>query len=280
MGVGKDIDLLDALIEGLDLSRFYEFVDNRIALDLPPGKLIFQYTNWQSLFNGIIREKEDDAHKVHLFSTNCRFLNDPKEMVYGERYVDLALEGFFGKKSVFSDDSHLRSLYLTSFSLEENALPMWNTYGKSGDGLCIGFDPAILSTGDGHLGRCLYGTPLNHDSFMSTLSQDRKKRQINDGQKFTKYLGFLMDFCKNGCYHYEKEVRLVRSFMGDPDYRLSGNILVPYIDNVYPKEVIRKIIIGPCNDFERATDSLVRWLKRAGMEHVEVAWSKLPYRNN
>jgi hypothetical protein len=51
------------------------------------------------------------------------------------------------------------------------------------------------------------------------------------------------------------------------------------VDNVYPKEVVKKIIIGPCNDFERSTKSLQGWLNKIGMEHVNVTYSMLPYRS-
>lgn len=275
----KGRDIFDKLIDSLNLDEFYRFIDERISLDLSSEKLIYHYTNWQSLFNGIIREKDDDDQKVHLYSTNCKYLNDPSEMAFGEKHVDIALERLFGKASDFSDDSHLQSLYLSSFSLEENTLPMWNTYGKMGDGLCIGFDPAIISKGEGYLGRCIYMTPLNHADFLKTLNSNRKEGMVNDGDKFTKYLGYLMDFIKNGCYAYEKEVRFIRSFMGSPDFRLSGNILVPFVDNVYPKEAIKRIIVGPCNDYERSVGALVRWLKKAGMSHVKVSYSTIPFRN-
>lgn len=36
----------------------------------------------------------------------------------------------------------------------------------------------------------------------------------------------------------------------------SENFIVPYVENVYPKDIIKKIIIGPCNDFERSTYQL------------------------
>ena len=87
-------------------------------------------------------------------------------------------------------------------------------------------------------------------------------------------------FQKKGCYEYENEIRLIRQTLEAPEYRLSENFIVPYVDNVFPKEIIKKIIIGPCNDFERSTKSLQGWLHKIGMDHVQVTYSMLPYRNS
>ena len=100
------------------------------------------------------------------------------------------------------------------------------------------------------------------------------------GEKFQQYLITLLDFAKKGCYEYEKEIRLTRQVLDTPEYRISENFIVPYVDNVYPKEIIKKIIIGPCNDYDRSTKSLQGWLLKIGMDHVKVFYSMLPYRNS
>lgn len=103
---------------------------------------------------------------------------------------------------------------------------------------------------------------------------------IKSREKFQRHLITLLNFAKKGCYEYENEIRLTREVLETPEYRLSENYIVPYVDNVYPKEIIKKIIIGPCNDYDRSTKSLLGWLNRIGMNHVEVTYSMLPYRNS
>ena len=84
-------NIFDYLVEGLDLNAFYSFIDSKTDIDKNTPKFVFQYTTWSALFNGIIRSDEEDDKKVHVFSTNCQYLNDPKEVETGEQYVDIAL---------------------------------------------------------------------------------------------------------------------------------------------------------------------------------------------
>jgi len=281
MGHNNFDSLIERLVEGLDLNAFYSYIDSKTDIDSNSPELVFQYTTWGALFNGIIRSDEEDDKKVHVFSTNCQYLNDPKEVETGEQYVDMALEGFFGNSGKCDEFRHRNAIFMTSFSENENCLPMWNMYGKNGNGVSIGFDLNFLrSNSKGTIKRCLYDTLLNRALFQKTLSKERLSGTINSGEKFQQYLMTLMDFAKKGCYEYENEIRLTRQVLETPEYRLSENFIVPYVDNVYPKEIIKKIIIGPCNDFIRSTKSLQGWLHKIGMDHVEVTYSMLPYRNS
>ena len=274
-------NIFDKLIKGLDLDAFYSFIDSKTNIENNTPYIVFQYTTWGALFNGIIRSDEKDDKKIHVFSTNCQYLNDPKEVETGERYVDMALKGFFGNDGNYSDVMHRNAIYMTSFSENENSLPMWNMYGKNGNGVSIGFDLELLKRySKGTIKRCLYNTTLNQNLFLKTLSKEKSNKAINSGEKFQQYLMTLMDFAKMGCYEYEKEIGLIRHDIASPEYRLSDNFIVPYVDNVFPKEIIKKIIIGPCNDFDRSTKSLQGWLHKIGMDHVEVTYSMLPYRNS
>ena len=132
-------NIFDYLVEGLDLNAFYSFIDSKTDIDKNTPKFVFQYTTWSALFNGIIRSDEEDDKKVHVFSTNCQYLNDPKEVETGEQYVDIALNGFFGNNGECDDLRHRKAIFMTSFSENENSLPMWNMYGKNGNGVSIGF---------------------------------------------------------------------------------------------------------------------------------------------
>ena len=274
-------NIYDILVNGLNLNAFYSFIDSKTELNNNMPKLVFQYTTWSALFNGIIRSIDDDDKKVHVFSTNCQYLNDPKEVETGEQYVDMALEGFFGNSGECDDLRHRNAIFMTSFSENENSLPMWNMYGKNGNEVSIGFDLELLKNySEGTIKSCLYDTPSNRALFKGTLSKERISEFVNSGDKFQQYLMILMDFAKKGCYEYENEIRLTRQTLEAPEFRLAENFIVPYVDNVFPKEIIKKIIIGPCNDFERSTKSLQGWLHKIGMDHVQVTYSMLPYRNS
>ena len=237
--------LIEHLIDGLDLNNFYSFIDSKTNIENNTPELVFQYTTWSALFNGIIRSNEEDDKKVHVFSTNCQYLNDPKEVETGERYVDIALNGFFGNNGECDDLRHRNAIFMTSFSENENSLPMWNMYGKNGNGVSIGFDLELLrSHSEGTIKRCLYDTSLNRALFQKSLSNERSSKAANSGEEFQRYLMILMNFAKKGCYEYENEIRLIRHVIETPEYRLSENFIVPYVDNVFPKEIIKKILLS------------------------------------
>lgn len=273
-------NIYDYQVNDQDLNDFYSFIDSKTNIDNNTPELVFQYTTWNALFNGIIRSNEDDNKKVHVFSTNCQYLNDPKEVETGEQYVDMVFKCFLEELGK-CDERHRNAIFMTSFSENENSLPMWNMYGKNGNGVSIGFDMKLLTRySKGTIKRCLYDTPLNRILFQETLSKEKLIEVIKSREKFQRYLITLLNFTKKGCYEYENEIRLTREVLETPEYRLSENYIVPYVDNVYPKEIIKKIIIGPCNDYDRSTKSLLGWLNRIGMNHVEVTYSMLPYRNS
>ena len=73
-------NIFDDLVEGLDCNAFYSFIDSKTDIDKNTPKLVFQYTTWSALFNGIIRSNEEDDKKVHVFSTNCQYLNDQRRL--------------------------------------------------------------------------------------------------------------------------------------------------------------------------------------------------------
>lgn len=73
-------NIFDYLVEGLDLTAFYSFIDSKTDIDKNTPKLVFQYTTWSALFNGIIRSNEEDDKNVHVFSTNCQRRKHQREM--------------------------------------------------------------------------------------------------------------------------------------------------------------------------------------------------------
>lgn len=83
---------------------------------------------------------------------------------------------------------------------------------------------------------------------------------------------------KNQTYRPEEEYRFIRHTNETPQYRLSGSVLIPYIENNFPKESLKIIYVGPCNNIEMTGNALKRWLNDNDMEHVQIILSTIPYR--
>lgn len=108
----------------------------------------------------------------------------------------------------------------------------------------------------------------------------------NTLDSFWQYIEPIVKFTfslKNTAYSYEEEVRLLyTSSDEDKDkikHRFKNNLIVPYIEQYFPKESLIEIIVGPNNDMERTIYSLEKYLKHIGFEHVKVTPSKVPYRS-
>lgn len=276
-------NIFDVLIKNYDLSQFYQVMDKLKKIRLSHDELIYQYTTWNSLFNGIIRPSESDEKKVHLWSTNCKYLNDPNEINKGEAIVDVILKRLFETQWSFHDDEHLNSYFISSFCSykNKNSLPMWNLYGANGDGLSIGFKYSYFAGPEFTKGHCIYTSPQTWNEIISSIeyAKTHKPTKTPNGDKFSLYLYELMSLGKDVCYEYEDEIRVITNSSDSPNYRMSGNLIIPYMESVFPKDAIQEIIIGPCNDYERSEASLKFWLKNARMEHVKVVYSNLPFRN-
>ena len=108
-------NIYDYQVNDQDLNDFYSFIDSKTNIDNNTPELVFQYTTWNALFNGIIRSNEDDNKKVHVFSTNCQYLNDPKEVETGEQYVDMVFKCFLEELGK-CDERHRNVIFMTSFS--------------------------------------------------------------------------------------------------------------------------------------------------------------------
>ena len=118
----------------------------------------------------------------------------------------------------------------------------------------------------------------------------------------------IVFYAKNQSYEYEDELRLITNLKLAKDnfdtieeylkiceqqkehfiklpkqendkvkYRIKDNLIIPYIENHFPKEALQKIIIGPTSNMELSKHSLRVYLDHLGYEHVEITRSKVPY---
>lgn len=85
---------------------------------------------------------------------------------------------------------------------------------------------------------------------------------------------------KNLAYEYEDEVRLLKAVENDKDvkYRMRKSLMVPYVEQYFPKEALIEIIVGPNNEMNRIVRTLKSYLNTVGFGHVVVTPSKVPYR--
>lgn len=271
-------------------------------------EIIYQYTNIDALYNGIIaKETTNDAEKICLWASSFKYMNDPKEIKIGfERIADIFShiieQDAISQPVELKDDDY----FITSFSTAKDSLPMWSMYGKNGSGIALGFDKKFLQKKDvTDLVRCVYlneemerqvdvfckaiesKEKLTSDQFSLifmmivcalALNEDKEQTQ-KQVETLMPFLLFML-YAKHPAYEYEQEIRLLTTKDKNTkiEYRLSNNLVIPYVKNYFPKEALKEILVGPTNDMDRTIKSVRTYLDHLGFNDVKVIPSQVPYR--
>ena len=280
--------------------------------------ILYQYTSLNTL-KSIIEESIEDS--IELRATDIEYLNDQSEYKialkiliqllcdFEERLDEDNKKGILKYKN-FELMDHLKEKdfniksFITSFTEEKDSLPMWNTYGNNSLGVAIGFDKSILKdslNSSSKLEECIYNKSLVTEKLKDDIAQIYNCLRFNDGSfGWTTGIGApifnafrdLVPVTKDDSYHYEKEWRVILK----QDYechklkfQISNDILKPYLTFNIPKKAIKKIVIGPCSNFDLISKPLFMLLKKANIEaiicedivenKVNIIKSICPYRN-
>lgn len=254
-------------------------------------KILYHYTSVDALFGGIIvKNKPEPGKEICLWATNCLYMNDPEELNSGIQLAHEVLD-IPAKESIQSLQERVKDdVYIVSFSAAIDCLPMWGMYGKNGHGLALGFDTTALQT-IYSLYKSVYTNEANKELIKNEIlriptdwwKQVKIENILSNtlesaDSMFLLYLTLWLSG-KNPAYEYEKETRWIFIKRDNIKYRLSDNLIIPYIEQYIPKSALKEIWIGPTNDMERATRSLRTYLDHMGFNDVEIKQSKVPFRD-
>lgn len=276
------------------------------------GELLYHYTSIETLQKIL---QDYDNKEICMWATHVAFLNDPKEYIYALELIKESVikyeiqnnvsENKRKSRCLFSDEGggFISSLvkiagepYLISFSENEDSLSMWRGYAKNGLGISIGFDKRMLTEY-----AQLRSNEINHTVVLECTYDKAKTIESMVGSWTNYYEDFslgtegnpgitlislepletLMNLCfssKNASYKEEQEYRLCTYEHSDYNIRVSGSIMVPYVQHVMPKKMIKKIIVGPCLDQHIAKKGLEMFLKKHDCSDVVVDVSNTSYR--
>ena len=275
-------------------------------------KVIYQYTNIEALFNGIIVKAPNKIDEdICLWASHYKYLNDPSEIVIGLKYFEEILNYFIEKEN---NETKIDSIddadyFITSFSTTIDSLPMWNMYGKNGTGIALGFDSDIIhkKNNESFLYKCVYLDKEIRDKItyfcesykgekikecnlkmillvifgvvLYSLFKDEKPTKEFMADNIMPFWQF-MSFAKNAAYKYENEVRLLIQPDKESEikYRCQNNLIIPYMENFFPRKALKEIWVGPTNDMGRTEKSLKTYLDYMGFSDVEIKQSEVPYR--
>lgn len=264
-------------------------------------KLVYHYTNIESLIGGIfnpIKDESDKDHEICLWATHCEYLNDTIDSYLGDILLhnnqEIKEMLKLDLKSIIDD---FKSSYIISFSESKDCLPMWNMYGKNGKGIKLGFDFKKIICNPEYVDNfhsCVYENTEKYDSYCNIIIHKVKKIHeegvptnidLKEKAPDAFIYGLIHAFArhiKSQSYEHEKEWRiLIPAYKTEApiEFRYSSGVLIPYIKQYLPKESLKEIWIGPTNDLKRIEKSIRMYLDSIGFDNVEIKKSNIPFRN-
>lgn len=250
--------------------------------------LLYYYTDIDALLNGIIVKDPKENKEICLWATRCTHLNDKNELMEGIEQMKKIVKPHVVEKL----NEAVKVGHTISFSRQRDSLPMWSMYGRNGTGVMLSFDVEVLAEKYfNRLQPCVYvGTEYDNDVFDNIYKRDWGEEFKNANNKMKSDVSICMAFQyimlrKNRTFEYEDECRIIGIgfpyFMKEKDrevlYRNKNGIIVPYIEEFFPKEALKEVMLGPNLDPELSKATLEEFLNSRGF-NVEVKMSKVPYR--
>ena len=271
------------------------------------NKILYHYTTPEGLL-GIL---QSDSVKLRL--TKASALNDMMEgKILKERYksvcAKLYQKGKMNRKeydflieNVKLDnngelkESEHRKMYVCSFSLEKDSLPMWNYYvkGDGYQGYNIGFRNPFIHcelSDDFLIKRILQMCKVIYsEDILESLLTECVDSVHKSPKSFEEIYGDIYPAFSWGalehkleCFSHEKEVRLIYTASdGDEEkiqYRTKNGVLIPYIEIPFFKETVKEITIGPLVERKLAVENLKEFLDLRGYKDIDIKVSNVPIR--
>lgn len=268
--------------------------------------LLYHYTSISTLLK--ILDISATAKLICFWATHAKYFNDPYEYNLAISLLKRSMYRYevensiqdkkskdFNKKAVSGFGYLAGYPFILSFSENKDDLIMWRTYGSDGKGIAIGLDKKILQEYseskeiiNTRLLRCEY----REDAILRGLTRYwtpvYDKIDFTGGKTTLNSFRLLFDISNFGFsfkkseYKNEREWRLCKNEMKSENifFLEKGGILIPYIKHFFPREIVKKIIVGPCVNKTITKESIENLLKarKYTFDKNFIQMSKVPYR--
>lgn len=221
----------------------------------------------------------------------------PEGFHFGEINQDAIVNYLNFLKMPLANSSHpsfdtRNYLFIFSLSTKRDLLSQWRTYSQNG-GYSIKFDPLVIDNfvkehnhnNNFAIEKCIYkeedkineakkAIDMGIQAFlkMATAVGSMEEMQENDkAAHIDQYYNLIMlaGRFKDYSFHEESEVRIISNGYRDEwlSHRVSGNIIIPYLEIPIGNEAIQEIMASPINESTKSmasVSSLLNQLKLFG----------------
>jgi hypothetical protein len=246
---------------------------------------LHHYTSAVGL-QGILRSKS-------LWASDCRFLNDRSELVYGHNLVREYLLSQSGPVAAALAHGappidEKAQIYVASFCERGDLLSQWRGYCRVQDGYSMAFRfSSLLADKKAPLTKVLY-EPKDQEKHLSDLLRsvtDVLSRagfpsdQTADLFRFAVDVVWAFPFClKDRSFEGEQEWRLVAGLASGytEKFRVVDGHFVPYVEIPIDTQSLVEIRQGPGAFRPANIEALTRLLAAEGFDNTKVARSPVP----
>ncbi len=236
----------------------------------------------------ILKEEEKNTDKYLRLSNICHEIS-MSDM------TDKQIPSFIRDNSFIME----RLPYAISFSYMPEQIPLWSMYADNGKGVCLCFDLNEIAKYS-----ALSFVPIIYD--YNSTEDDYKKllkdvilAEISDFKNRIKYVTdrekiwyekisslrvictLISPYFKHPSFEFENEYRLIKYAGRDnAEYRKSPNgTIIPFIRIKVPFKALKKVIIGPCANYQLNSNIVHTYMKYVDPQHlVKIEPSLVPYR--
>jgi hypothetical protein len=271
--------------------------------------MIYHYTD--------LNAAKSITENAQVWLTDYRFLNDKEEFTNGYEVLLDALDeyqDYSGKypKDFIDDitkavefirgsgfqDLVRNNIFVTSFSRAPDLLGQWRSYGM----YCLELDEAFFRDDEVVVLDCHYlhhpndaldfaGSLIN-DYILPELVEVWRQDKTLVSLELSSFIDIYALSFKHQAFDDEYEIRFVISCSPDDErinFRVRGNLLIPYIPLAFEPQLLKSITVGPIDNQELACASLTMFSEKVSLKIQQeqgdieywlvVGNSEIPYRN-
>lgn len=235
---------------------------------------LYYYAPISTFLNGILKNEE-----LVLWAGHIDYMEDRMEFEKGMSIIRSITEMDEAYSLNIEKGIKNRFPFQISLSRARDCYPMWKIYGHGELAVMLILDGQLIQSSYKHVSPCIYEDSEEYNVICNYLL-GRSWLDAEKGETTIEQISdFLFQFpylAKDKHYSYEQEVRIFRKIRRNDDklkYKVSGNLVKPFKELHFAKEILKGIMIGPCSDeeFELNKKAITLKLLENGFTHLHYS---------